>query len=75
MLDIVVEQLCFIDEFIFKQQSYWRFMIYDSIEKIVRWYEDMRRDDIHNILSIYIVDDYLSCIDIKNDFYNIEKFY
>ena len=35
----------------------------------------MRRDDTFNILSIYIVDEYLSCTKIKKNFLNSKKFY
>ena len=73
MQNVTAEQLIFCDEFIFKVQSIWRCMNYEFIDETTRWSENMRRDVTYNILSTYIVDNYL-CTDIKQGFYNIEEF-
>ena len=73
--NFVVKQLVFIDESLFKLQTSWRCMIYDSIDHFVRWVDDMRKDDIFNILLAYDVNDYLSCTNIKKSYYNDDVFY
>ena len=48
----------------------WRFMTYTLINNSARYYNNIRRGDTYNILSAYIIADYLLCIKIKKGYYN-----
>jgi hypothetical protein len=45
MLDVTAEQLVFLDESIFKQQTGWRLMAYGPIGQPARYSDDMTRGD------------------------------
>ena len=50
-------------------------MIYNVIEHFARYNENVRKNDIFNILFVYTIDDYLNCIDYKKSFFNDDQFY
>lgn len=75
MLDLIAEQLVFLDEALFKMQTGWRCMAYGSIgDRVVRE-DDMRRGDTWSILPVYTVDGYLPCTSIRLGYLNGEVFY
>ena len=43
----------------------WRSITYAPIGDPTRYHNDMRRDNIYSILSVYITADYLLYIEIK----------
>lgn len=75
MLNYTIEQLVFFDESLFKTATGWRYIAYKSIAEEVRWQDDIRRDNIYSVLSVYIVDGYLLCTSIKKNYYNNEELY
>ena len=75
MLNHIVEQLIFIDESLFKAQTSWRSMAYESTDDSARWPDDIRRESTFNILSTYTIEGYLLCTSIKQDYYNDQDFY
>ena len=48
----------------------WRFMIYVFIDDFARYHDDIKRNDTYNILSAYIIVNYLSYIKIKKNYNN-----
>ena len=75
MLNFTTKQLIVIDEILFKTQTSWRCMTYEFIDEIIRYSEDLRRDDTLSVLSIYIIEDYLSCTIIRQNYFDNEVFY
>ena len=74
MHDVTAEQLIFLDEALFKQQTDWRYMTYSPIDQSARWMDDMTRGRTWSILSAYTVDGYLSCTTIREGYFNAEDF-
>jgi hypothetical protein len=74
MHDISAEQMVFIDESLFKQQTGWRLMAYGPIGSPARYADDMARGNTWSILPAYTVDGYLPCIGIRLGFFNGDAF-
>ena len=74
MLDITAEQLVFLDESIFKQQTRWRLMAYGPIGQPAQYSDDMTRGDTWSILPAYTTEGYLPCIGIRQGFFNGDAF-
>lgn len=75
MLDFTAEQLIFVDESIFKQQTGWRSMAYGPIGEAVRYSDDMTRGDTWSICPAYTVDGYLPCTAIRQGYFNSNAFF
>jgi transposase len=75
MLDITAEQMVFLDESIFKQQTGWRLMAYGPIGQPARYSDDMRRGDTWSILPAYTTEGYLPCTGIRQGFFNGDAFF
>jgi Arginine repressor, DNA binding domain len=73
MLDITAEQMVFIDESIFKEQTGWRLMAYGLIRQPTRYTDDMTRGDTWSILPAYTTEGYI-CTGIRKGFFNAEAF-
>ena len=55
LLDLIVEQLIFIDETTFNETTEWRLRVYASIDQSTRYHDDIRRERrTWSVLSIYI---------------------
>ena len=50
-------------------------MIYAFIDQNARYSEKMKKDETYSVFSIYIIEEYLSCTDIRKSFYNDDAFY
>ena len=61
-------QLVFVDESLFKQQTGWRCMAYAPIGDPARWQDDVRRGSTHSILPALTIDGYLPCTGVKEGF-------
>jgi hypothetical protein len=64
MLDVTAEQLVFLDELIFKQQTSWRLTAYGPIKQPARYANDITRGDTWSILLAYTTNGYLPCTGI-----------
>jgi hypothetical protein len=74
MHDISTEQMVFIDESLFKQQTGWRLMAYGPIGSPAQYADNMARDNTWSILPAYTVNGYLPCIGIRLGFFNGDAF-
>ena len=74
MHEVTAEQLVFLDESIFKEQTGWRCMAYAPIGQPARWSDDMTRGKTWSILPAYTIDGYLPCTSIREGYYNQEAF-
>ncbi len=66
--------MIFLDEVLFNEITGWRAMIWASIGKTTRYIGDRNRGYSWNLLTEYIVDDYLPCYKIKEGYYNKKEF-
>ena len=64
MHDISAEQMVFIDESLFKQQTGQRLMAYGPIGSPARYADDIAQGNTQSILLAYTVDRYLPCTSI-----------
>ena len=74
MLEVRAEQLVFLDESIFKEQTGWRCMAYAPIAHLARWPDDLTMGKTWSILPAYIIDGYLPCTGIREGYYKREDF-
>ena len=74
MQDLTAEQLVFIDESLFKQQTAWRLMAYGPIGSPARYADDTARGNTWSILPAYTIDRYLLYIGICLEFFNENAF-
>ncbi len=65
LLGVTAEQLVFVDEFMFNETTGWRHTVYASIGEAGRYHADPTRGRSWSVLSVYIVDGYLSCTAIR----------
>lgn len=57
MLDLVTEQLVFIDETAFNETTEWRLRAYAPIDQPARYHGDIRRGRLWTVLPAYTCDD------------------
>ena len=74
LLNVTIEQLIYIDESMFNETTSWRLRVYALVEQFDRYHVSRRREIDWSVLFAYIVDDYLFCTSIKEEWYNVEKF-
>ena len=74
MQDLTAEQLVFIDESLFKQQTAWRLMAYGPIGSPARYADDTARGNTWSILPAYTIDRYLPCTGIHLGFFDGDAF-
>ena len=74
MQDLTAEQLVFIDESLFKQQTGWRLMAYGPIGDPARYTNDTTRGNTWSILPAYTVDGYLACTGVRLGFFDGDAF-
>jgi hypothetical protein len=91
LLDLTIEQLIFIDESMFNETIDWRLRVYALIDQSVRYQNNIIKERIWSVLSIYISNDelndhsndrltdcfldYLFCMNIKENYFNEDEFY
>ena len=74
MHDISAEQIVFINESLFKQQTGWRLIAYRPIGSPACYADDIAQGNTWSILPAYTVDGYLPCIGIQLGFFNGDAF-
>ncbi len=74
MVEIHVEQMVFLDEVLFNEITGWRLTAQAPIGEVARYIGDRNRGYLWNLLAGYTVEDYLSCYEIKEGYYNTEEF-
>ncbi len=75
MLRLTIEQLVFMNEFLFNEITNWCHQIYAFVDQSARYQVSRMRKHCWSILSIYMKDKYLFCIDICEDWFNDETFF
>ncbi len=75
MLRLMTEQLVFVNEFLFNEITDWCYQVYASVDQSARYQVFKTKEHCWSVLSIYIKDEYLFCIDIHEDWFNDETFF
>lgn len=73
MLGLRAEQLVFIDESAFREQTGWRQFAYAPIGEDGRYSGDVTRGDTWSLLPAYTTEGYLPCTAIKEGFFNSQS--
>ena len=74
MSQFTTNDLVFLDEFIFNKKTGWRYRAYALIGEEARYDANVRRGATWNIIAAMTINGWLSCTDIKQDYYNTEQF-
>ncbi len=75
MLRLMIEQLMFMNEFLFNEITDWCHQVYASVDQSARYQVFRTREHCWNVLSIYMKNEYLFYIDIREDWFNDETFF
>ncbi len=75
MLRLTVEQLVFVNESLFNEITGWRHQAYALVDQSARYQAFRTREHCWSVLSIYTKDEYLFCIDIRENWFNDETFF
>ncbi len=75
LLQLMIEQLVFIDETLFNKTTKWRHQVYASIDESARYQVFRKREHFWSVLSMYTINDYLLCINIHEDWFNNKTFF
>ncbi len=75
LLQLTTEQLVFVDETLFNETTRWCHQVYASVGESARYQVSRKREHCWSVLSTYTIDDYLLCIDIREDWFNGEAFF
>ncbi len=75
LLQLMTEQLVFIDETLFNETMRWYHQVYASVDESARYQVSRTREHCWSVLSTYMIDDYLFCTDIREDWFNDETFF
>ena len=70
LLQLTIEQLVFINETLFNETMKWHQQVYASIDESARYQVSKKREHFWSVLSAYTINDYLFCIDIREDWFN-----
>jgi transposase len=75
LLDMIAEQLVFVDESMFNETIGWRLRAYALIGQPARYRGDITRGRTWSVLPAYTTEGYLPCTGIKEGYYNGDDFY
>ena len=75
MLHLMTEQLMFMNKFLFNEITSWHHQIYAFIDQSTRYQVFKMKEHCWSVLSIYMKDEYLFCIDIRESWFNDETFF
>ncbi len=75
LLQLMTEQLVFIDESLFNKTTKWRHQVYASIDESARYQVFRKREHFWSVLLMYTINDYLLCINIHEDWFNDKTFF
>ncbi len=59
LLQLMTEQLVFVDETLFNETTKWCHQVYASVDEPARYQVSRKREHIWSVLSAYTIDDYL----------------
>ena len=75
LLDVVAEQLVYVDESLFNETTGWRHRSWAPIGHEGRYHASRRRGHSWSVLPAYTLDGYLPCTAIKEGWFNGEELY
>ncbi len=75
LLQLMIEQLIFVDETLFNETMKWHHQVYASVDELARYQVSRKRKHCWSVLSIYMINDYLFCTDIREDWFNDKIFF
>ena len=75
MLRLTAEQPVFVNESLFNETTGWRHQAYAFVDQPARYQVFRTREHCWSVLSIYTKDEYLFCIDIREDWFNDKTFF
>ena len=75
MLRLTIEQLMFMNEFLFNEITNWRHQIYALVDQSAHYQVSRMKKHCWSVLSIYTKDEYLFCINIHEDWFNDKTFF
>ncbi len=75
MLCLTIEQLMFMNESLFNEITDWRHQVYAFVDQSACYQVFRMKEHCWSVLSIYIKDEYLFCIDIHKNWFNDETFF
>ncbi len=67
LLQLMTEQLVFVDETLFNETTRWHHQVYALIDESARYQVFKKRKHCWSVLSTYMINDYLFCINIHED--------
>ncbi len=75
MLRLMIEQLMFMNEFLFNEITNWHHQIYAFVDQSARYQVFRTREHCWSVLSIYMKNEYLFCINIHENWFNDKTFF
>ncbi len=75
MLRLTAEQLVFVNESLFNETTGWRHQAYAPVGQSARYQASRTRGHCWSVLPTYTKDEYLSCIGIREGWFNGETFF
>ena len=75
MLRLMIKQLVFVNESLFNEITDWCHQVYALIDQSARYQVFRMKEHCWSVLSIYMKDEYLFCIDICKNWFNDETFF
>ncbi len=75
LLQLMTEQLVFIDETLFNKTMRWHHQVYASVDESARYQVSRKREHCWSVLLTYMINDYLFCMNICEDWFNNETFF
>ncbi len=75
MLRLIIKQLVFMNESLFDEITDWCHQVYASIDESAHYQVSRKKEHFWSVLLTYIINDYLLCIDIREDWFNDETFF
>ncbi len=65
----------FVNESLFNEITDWHHQVYTSVDESARYQVFRTREHCWSVLSTYMINDYLLCIDIREDWFNDKTFF
>ena len=75
LLQLTTEQLVFVDETFFNKTTRWCHQVYVSVDELARYQVFKKGKHCWSVLSTYMINDYLFCINIREDWFNNKTFF
>ncbi len=75
LLCLTVEQLVFVDETLFNETTRWHHQVYASVDESAHYQVSRTREHCWSILSTYMINNYLLCTDICENWFNDKTFF